>query len=60
MLLMRYDPCDYSASNTKTTDNDVQFISVYKKLDETFHHNASGVTMSRTPTIVPIKGGQLL
>ena len=45
---------DHSASNTRTTDNDVQFISIYTKLDETLRHNTLlGVTTSRTSLIVP-------
>ena len=45
---------DHSASNTRTTENDAQFISIYTKLDEIFHHNTSlGVTISRTCPIVP-------
>ena len=45
---------DHSASNTRTTDNDVQFISIYTKLDETLHHNTLlGVTNSHSSFIVP-------
>ena len=47
---------DHSASNSRTTDNDVQFIPIYTKLDETLSHNASlGVTTSGTSLISRVK-----
>ena len=53
-LIVESQNKDHSASNTRTTDNDAQFIPIYTKLVETLHHNTSlSFTMSCTCPIAP-------
>ena len=43
---------DYSASNTRTADNDAQFIPIYAKLDETLGNLVNGVQGTSPPVFI--------